>query len=49
MILYEIYDGILMVEKGKSLYNVYCLVCYGKDCKGGNVYVIVFIFFGLKN
>lgn len=49
MIPHETYDGSSMLEKGKSLYNVYCLACHGKDREGGNVYATVPSLIGLKD
>lgn len=48
MIPHESYEGTSMVAKGKSLYNVYCLACHGKDREGGNVYATVPSLIGLK-
>lgn len=49
MIPHESYEGSSMIEKGKSLYNVYCLACHGKEREGGNVYATVPSLIGLKD
>lgn len=49
MIPHENYEGSSMIEKGKSLYNVNCLACHGKDREGGNVYATVPSLIGLKD
>ncbi|MEZ5040873.1 MAG: PQQ-binding-like beta-propeller repeat protein [Saprospiraceae bacterium] len=49
MIPHQTYEGNSMVEKGQSLYNIYCLACHGPEREGGNVYATVPSLIGLKD